>query len=64
LLEGEEVLLDENGNPIILQPGTGEGMLPGEPQPETPLDEDFIDRALGRRPPPPEPEEAVDPFIE
>jgi penicillin-binding protein 1A len=65
LLEGEELLLDENGNPIILQPGTGEGILPGEPLPETPLDEDFIDRAIGRRPPPqPEPEDAVDPFME
>jgi penicillin-binding protein 1A len=62
LLEGEEILVDENGNPIIMQPGTGEGVLPDE-VPTEPLDQEFIDRALGRRPPPPEPE-AVDPFME
>jgi penicillin-binding protein 1A len=64
LFDGEEILVDENGNPIIMQPGVGEGILPGDPQAE-PLDEDFIDRALGRRPPPqPESEEPVDPFME
>lgn len=60
LLEGEEILLDENGNPIEMQPGTGEGMLPPGSEPEA-LDEEFIDKALGRRPVEPEPE-PTDPF--
>jgi penicillin-binding protein 1A len=60
LLEGEEILVDENGNPIQMLPGTGEGVLiPGQ-EPEV-LDDEFIDRALGRRPVEPEPEVA-DPF--
>jgi penicillin-binding protein 1A len=60
LLEGEEILLDENGNPIEMQPGTGEGILPPGSEPEV-LDEEFIDKALGRRPVEPEPE-PTDPF--
>lgn len=57
LLEGEELLLDENGNPIEMQPGTGENAaLPGQ-EPEI-LDEEFIDRALGRKPPEPEPDQS------
>ena len=60
LLEGEEILVDENGNPIDMQPGVGEGVLPPGQEPEV-LDEEFIDKALGRRPPDPE-EEPVDPF--
>lgn len=59
LLEGEELLVDENGNPIEMRPGTGEGILPGS-EPE-PLDEEFIDRALGRKPDEAEPEQ-IDPF--
>ncbi len=60
LLEGEEILLDENGNPIEMLPGTGEGVLiPGQ-EPEV-IDDEFIDKALGRRPVEPEPEVA-DPF--
>ncbi|MBL0925535.1 MAG: PBP1A family penicillin-binding protein [Sphingomonadaceae bacterium] len=62
LLDGEELLVDENGNPIIMQPGTGEGIMPEE-IPTEPLDQEFIDRALGRRPSPPQ-TEAVDPFME
>jgi penicillin-binding protein 1A len=49
LLEGEEILVDENGNPIEMQPGTGEGILPPGQEPEV-LDDEFIDKALGRRP--------------
>jgi penicillin-binding protein 1A len=60
LLEGEEILVDENGNPIEMQPGTGEGVLPPGQEPEV-LDEEFIDKALGRRPAEPEPEQP-DPF--
>jgi penicillin-binding protein 1A len=59
LLEGEEILVDENGNPIEMRPGTGEGILPGS-EPE-PLDEQFIDKALGRTPDEAEPEQ-IDPF--
>jgi penicillin-binding protein 1A len=56
LLEGEEILVDENGNPIEMQPGTGENaLLPGQ-EPEM-LNEEFIDKALGRRPAEPEPEQ-------
>ena len=60
LLEGEEILVDENGNPIDMRPGVGEGVLPPGQEPEV-LDEEFIDKALGRRPTDPE-EEPVDPF--
>lgn len=60
LLEGEEILVDENGNPIDMQPGVGEGVLPPGQEPEV-LDEEFIDKALGRRPPDPD-EAPVDPF--
>jgi len=61
-LEGEEpllgeedlpLLLDENGMPIEGDPFIdGPPPLPGKNAP-TPLDDAFIDRALGRRPPPP-----------
>ncbi len=60
LLEGEEILVDENGMPIDMQPGMGEGTLPPGREPEV-LDEEFIDKALGRRPDDPEPEQN-DPF--
>jgi len=60
VLEGEEILVDENGNPIEMQPGTGEGVLPPGQESEV-LDEEFIDKALGRRPAEPEPEQP-DPF--
>lgn len=61
VLEGEEILVDENGNPIDMRPGTGEGVLPGN---ETEaLDEEFIDKALGRRPAQPD-DEPIDPFQE
>ncbi len=56
LLEGEEILVDENGNPIEMQPGTGENALPPGQEPEM-LNEEFIDKALGRRPADPEPEQ-------
>jgi penicillin-binding protein 1A len=63
-LEGEELLLDENGNPIEMRPGTGEEALPPGQDPEL-LDEEFIDKALGRRrPEPPPEEEPIDPFME
>jgi penicillin-binding protein 1A len=55
LLEGEEILLDENGMPIEMRPGTGEELLPPGSDPET-LDQEFIDKALGRRPEEAEPE--------
>jgi penicillin-binding protein 1A len=61
VLEGEEILIDENGNPIDMRPGTGEGLLPGN-EAEA-LDEEFIDKALGRRPAQPD-EEPIDPFAE
>jgi len=54
-LLGEEdlpLLLDENGMPIEGDPVIdGLPPLPGKNAP-TPLDDAFIDRALGRRPPP------------
>ncbi len=50
LLEGEEgVLLDENGMPIESDPVIEEGGLPGEPGGPEPLDEAWIDRAIGRQ---------------
>jgi penicillin-binding protein 1A len=60
LVEGDEILVDDNGNPIETRPGTGEEILQPGREPEM-LDEAFIDKALGRRPPEPEPE-PVDPF--
>ncbi len=55
LLEGEEgILLDENGMPIEGVPTVDENALPGEPTPD-PLDEAWIDRAIGRQ------EEELDP---
>ncbi len=60
LIEGEEVLVDDNGMPIDMQPGTGEDALPPGKEPEM-LDEEFIDKALGRKPADQE-EERADPF--
>jgi penicillin-binding protein 1A len=60
LLEGEEILVDDNGMPIDMQPGTGENALPPGKEPEM-LDEEFIDKALGRKPADQE-EERADPF--
>ena len=60
LLEGEEILVDESGNPIDMQPGTGEGAMPPRRESEV-LDEEFIDKALGRRPQEPE-QETAEPF--
>ena len=55
LLEGEEgVLLDENGMPIEGVPTVDENGVPGDPAPD-PLDEAWIDRAIGRQ------EEELDP---
>jgi len=62
MLEGEEILVDENGVPIDMRPGTGEGIPPGSNDPEL-LDEEFIDNALGRRREPDEPVQG-DPFQE
>ena len=62
VLEGEEILVDENGEPIDMRPGTGEGLLPPGKEPDV-LDEEFLDRALGRRREPEEPAQA-DPFQE
>ena len=60
VLEGEEILLDENGMPIDMRPGTGEGVPVSGEGPEI-LDDDFIDKALGRAKEDPE-IEPVDPF--
>ena len=62
MLEGEEILVDENGVPIDMRPGTGEGIPPDGNDPEL-LDEEFIDKALGRRREPDEPVQG-DPFQE
>ena len=62
MLEGEEILVDENGVPIDMRPGTGEGSVPSGNEPEL-LDEEFIDKALGRRREPDEPVQG-DPFQE
>lgn len=60
--DGNPIMLDEDGNPIEMRPGTGEGVLPPGSEPEV-LDEEFIDKALGRRPAEPEPDaEPIDPF--
>ena len=53
--DGESVLLDENGNPIEGVPSVDDPGLPDATRPEQ-LDEDFIDKALGRRPVESEPE--------
>ncbi len=50
--EEETLLVDENGMPIESQPIVEDPNLTPGPAPE-PLDEAFIDRALGRREPPP-----------
>lgn len=59
--DGEEILVDENGMPIEGMPGDAGGIPPEMMEPE-PLDEAFIDEALGRsgrtgpsgeQPPPP-----------
>jgi penicillin-binding protein 1A len=61
-LPDEEPLVDEDGNPI--QPAEPEPVIPDGPKPdsrgrppedeEDRLDRQWLDRALGRRPPPPE----------
>jgi len=53
--DGEPLLLDENGNPIEGVPSVDDPGLPDGTRPEQ-LDEEFIDKALGRRPADPEPE--------
>ena len=59
LLEGEEgILLDENGMPIEGVPTVDENALPGEPAPD-PLDEAWIDRAIGRQDEELDPEEGL-----
>ena len=56
--DGEPLLLDENGNPIEGVPSVDDPGLPDGIRSEQ-LDEDFIDKAIGRRPvdAPPEPDE-------
>ncbi|MFZ5663622.1 MAG: transglycosylase domain-containing protein [Pseudomonadota bacterium] len=54
------IFIDENGNPVgqgegISPPQTGGG-IPGDPQQPERLDENFIDRALGRDTPPQRPQ--------
>lgn len=62
--DGNPILLDEDGNPIEMRPGTGEGILPEDVEPGA-LDEEFIDKALGRRREDAEPEsEPIDPFLQ
>lgn len=53
--DGEPLLLDENGNPIEGVPSVDDPGLPDVTRPEQ-LDDEFIDKALGRRPAEPEPE--------
>lgn len=53
--DGEPLLLDENGNPIEGVPSVDDPGLPDGTRPEQ-LDEEFIDKALGRRPAEPQPE--------
>lgn len=53
--DGEPLLLDENGNPIEGVPSVDDPGLPDVTRPER-LDDEFIDKALGRRPAEPEPE--------
>ena len=61
LLEGEEgILLDENGMPIEGVPTVDENSLPGDPAPD-PLDEAWIDRAIGRQDEELDPEEGPPP---
>jgi len=52
---GEPLLLDENGNPIEGVPSVDDPNLPDGIRSEQ-LDEDFIDKAIGRRPVDAEPE--------
>ncbi|WP_430443078.1 transglycosylase domain-containing protein [Sphingorhabdus contaminans] len=53
--DGEPLLLDENGNPIEGVPSVDDPGLPDGTRPEQ-LDEEFIDKALGRRPAEPQAE--------
>jgi len=53
--DGEPLLLDENGNPIEGVPSVDDPNLPDGIRSEQ-LDEDFIDKAIGRRPVDAEPE--------
>ena len=59
--EEETLLVDEFGMPIESQPIVEDPNLTPGPAPE-PLDENFIDRAIGRREPPPaEQDEGLEP---
>jgi penicillin-binding protein 1A len=57
--DGEEILVDENGNPIEGDPAVEPALVPDEAIEPEALDEEWIDRALGRnrdeQPEPPEP---------
>lgn len=61
--DGEEILVDENGMPIETEPAGDAGGIPPEMRGPEPLDEAWIDQALGRsgegdangEPPPPAP---------
>lgn len=45
---GEEILVDENGNPIEEEQPTEQATIPGEITEPEAMDEEWIDRALGR----------------
>jgi penicillin-binding protein 1A len=60
VLEGQELLIDENGNPVEPRPDIGEGILAPDDEPAA-INDEFIDKALERKKAEPE-TQPPDPF--